>query len=295
MKKLFYLIAVVLAGSSFPIGQAIAEAKQNPHGVGTSKDFHGPVGVQLYSLHDTLVTNVLAGLKAIRDLGFVEVELAGSYGLPAQQFRSLLEANKLVPVSGLWDYAQFATNLTEAVRVAKFFGVKYAGCATIQYKGDFDEKTCREAAAVFNRAGQALAKEGIRFVYHNHGYEFVPYKDGTLFDLLVSETDPRYVSFEMDVFWTVFPAQDPKALLKKYPNRWALMHVKDMRKGLKTGSLGGTSNTNCVVIGSGQIDMPGVLRAAQEIGVKHYFIEDESPNPKAQIPQSLEFLSSMSW
>ena len=84
---------------------------------------------------------------------------------------------------------------------------------------------------MFNRAGEALAKHGIKFYYHNHGYEFEPHGDGTLFDLLIKETKPEFVSFQMDVMWTVFPGQDPVKLMEKYGNRWALMHVKDLKKG----------------------------------------------------------------
>ncbi len=70
---------------------------------------------------------------------------------------------------------------------------------------------------VFNRVGAALAKHGIKFYYHDHGYEFQPYKDGTLFDLLVAETDPKTVFFQMDVLWTVFPGQDPVKPAGKVP------------------------------------------------------------------------------
>ena len=98
----------------------------------------------------------------------------------------------------------------------------------------------------------------------------------------------------MDIFWVVFPAQDPVKLLEKYPDRWELMHLKDMKKGLKTGVLTGhTDVSNDVVLGTGQIDMPAVLRAARKVGVKYYFIEDESPTAAEQIPQSLRYLEAV--
>jgi sugar phosphate isomerase/epimerase len=113
---------------------------------------------------------------------------------------------------------------------------------------------------------------------------------------LVAETKPEFVSFEMDIFWTVHPGQDPVKLLQKYPNRWVLMHVKDMRKGTKTGLLTGSEDVrNDVPLGSGQIDLPATLRAAQQVGVKHFFIEDESPISTQQIPQSLRYLESLAW
>jgi sugar phosphate isomerase/epimerase len=153
---------------------------------------------------------------------------------------------------------------------------------------------CRETAVVFNRAGEALAKHGIRFFYHIHGYEFQPYGDGTLFDLLMQETNPKYVTYEMDIFWVVFPAQDPVKLLQKYGRRWELMHLKDMKKGLQLGSLaGGTDVSNDVALGAGQIELPPLLRAAKKAGVKWYLIEDESPSVEIQLPTSLRYLEGV--
>src|SRR5258706_5575819 len=99
-------------------------------------------------------------------------------------------------------------------------GRKYDGCAWITYKGVFDEKSCIEAIAVFNRAGEALAKHGLKFFYHTHGYEFQPFGNGTLFDLMMAETKPEFVRYEMDVFWIVHPGQDPVKLFEKYGNHF---------------------------------------------------------------------------
>ena len=149
---------------------------------------------------------------------------------------------------------------------------------------------------MFNNAGKVLAKYGIGFYYHNHGYEFLPAGDGkTMFDLLVERTDPKYVSFQMDILWTIFPGQDAAALLRKYPDRWLLIHLKDLKKGVEGNNSGGTSVENDVTLGSGQVPYAEVLKAAQEVGVKYYFIEDESPRAVEQIPNSLKFLESVKW
>ena len=100
----------------------------------------------------------------------------------------------------------------------------------------------------------------------------------------------------MDVFWIVHPGQDPIKLLVKYGRRFELMHVKDMRKGTKTGLLTGSEDVrNDVALGSGQINLAAVLEEAQKAGVKHYFIEDESPVTIEQIPRSLRYLESLAW
>ncbi len=265
-------------------------------GVGTSASFHGPVGLQLYSLRDTFAKNVPLGLQMARGFGFTEVELATTYGMKPGQYRAVLDRIGLKAVSSLIDYGQFETAMDQAIAEAKAMGVAYLGTAGIPHQGQFTEADAHKTAADFNKFGEALAKQGLRFVYHNHGFEFVPHGEGTLFDLLVRETKPEFVSFEMDVFWTVHPGQDPVKLLRKYPNRWALMHVKDMRKGTKTGLLTGSEDVrNDVALGSGQIDLAAVLRTAQEIGVKHFIIEDESPTVTEQLPQSLRHLESLAW
>ena len=255
--------------------------------------FKGPVGLQLYSLRDQFKQDVGKTLDQVRAFGITNVELAGTYGLSPEKFKEQLDARRIKAVSAHFSYEQCRDHIDDVVREAKLFGIEYAGCAWIPHQDPFNEKTCREAAAVFNRAGEALAKHGIKFFYHTHGYEFLPYRDGTLFDLLMAETNPEYVRIEMDVFWVVHPGQDPVKLLEKYGKRFELMHVKDMKRGTPRGFDGHSDVTNNVVLGEGIIDWPSVFRAAKKAGVKWYFIEDESPTSVAQIPQSLRYLETL--
>ena len=251
------------------------------------------VGLQLYSLRDQFKKDVGGTLDQVRAFGITHVELAGTYGVAPEKFKEQLDARQLKAVSSHFSYEQFRDHIEDVVREAKLLGLEYAGCAWIPHSDPFDEKTCREAAAVFNRAGAALAKQGIKFFYHTHGYEFLPYRDGTLFDLLMAETQPEYVRIEMDVFWIVHPGQDPLKLLEKYGKRFELMHVKDMKRGTPRGFTGLSDVTNNVVIGQGVVDWPGVFRAAKKAGIKWYFIEDESPASVEQIPQSLRYLEKL--
>lgn len=265
-----------------------------PAGAGSS--FKGPVGLQLYSLRDQFAKDVTGTLDKVKSFGIKNVELAGTYGLTPEKFRAELDARGLRAVSGHFDYERFRDKPGDIAREAKILGVEYVGCAWIPHNDPFDEKTARAAAAVFNNAGAELAKHGLKFFYHVHGYEFQPHGQGTLFDLLVSETNPRYANFQMDVFWIVHPGQDPVKLLAKYGSRWELMHMKGMKQGTPTGLLTGqTDVTNDVALGTGKIAYPPILRAAQKAGVKWYILEDESPSSEQQIPQSLKYLQSVEW
>jgi sugar phosphate isomerase/epimerase len=261
---------------------------------GTGPSFEGPVGLQLYSLRDQFPKDVLGTLDEVKGWGIRYAELAGTYGLTAEKFKQELASRGIKPISAHFAYERYRDDAESVAREAKELGLEYAGCAWITHKGDFDEKTCREAIAVFNKAGETLAKHGLKFFYHVHGYEFQPHGQGTLLDLLITETNPKLVSYQMDIFWIVFPGQDPVKLLQKYGNRWELAHLKDMKKGTQTGSLsGGTDVKNDAALGAGLMDLPAILRAAKKAGVKWYFIEDESPWSEQQIPQSLKFLEQV--
>jgi sugar phosphate isomerase/epimerase len=284
----FYLATIMV---TFSVSTRGADA---PKAAGTGDSFKGPLGLQLYSLRDEFKKDVPATLAKVHDFGFRTVELAGTYGKAPDEFTALLAKHELKAVAGHFGFERFRDDPEGVAKEAKALGLEWAGTAWVPHKGEVTEDWARETAKVFNRAGEVLAKQGIKFYYHNHGYEFVTNQMGTVFDLLVKETTPGLVYFEMDVMWVVFPGQDPTKLMEKHAGRWALMHIKDLKKGVPTGSLsGGTDPKNGVVIGTGQTDWPALLRASQKAGVKHYFIEDESPTVLEQIPHSLKYLESL--
>ncbi len=259
--------------------------------------FQGVAGLQLYSLRDEFKRDgVPATLDRAKSYGITEVETAGTYNMSAADFRKELDQRGFKAISGHFQYDALNKDIDAAVRDAKTLGLKYAVCPWISHGiGDFTEADARRAAADFNKWGEAFKKEGITFGYHCHGYEFRPRDDGsTLFDLLMAETKPEFVVFQMDVFWVTSPGQDPVKLLEKYPTRWKLMHLKDMRKGARTGVYTGHAPLeDDVPLGTGQVDWPAVLRTAAKVGVKYYFIEDESPTAATAIPKSLAYLETL--
>ncbi len=284
--KLF--LAAVAALVALP---AFCPAADSPAG-----SFKGQIGLQLYSLRDAFKADVPGTLDKVKALGIVEVETANTYGMPPEKFAAMLAERGLKAISGHFQYGAMEKDISAVVAEAKALGLQFAACPWIPHEAaEFTEAVAKKAAADFNRWGEAFSKVGIKFAYHPHGYEFVPRPDGsTLFDLLMAETKPEFVTFEMDVFWVIYPGKDPVELMRKYPTRFALMHLKDLRKGRPTGFYTGhTDVKDNVPIGSGQVDWPAVLREAANIGVKHYFIEDESPIAEQQMPESIRYLNSL--
>ena len=264
-----------------------------PATVGTGESFKGPLGLQLYSLRKAFSQDVPGTLAQVKNFGFEYVETAGTYGMPPATFTAMLKSNGLHAVSAHFPYDRFKNDPEGVAREAKALGVEYAGTAWISHQPPFNEAAARDAIKVFNRAGEVLAKQNIKFFYHTHGYEFHPYKDGTLFDLLMAETNPDFVRYEMDVFWIVHPGQDPVKLLDKYGKRFELMHVKDMKKGTERNLTGKSDVNNDVAIGTGEMDWPAILAASKRAGVKWYFIEDEADEVARHIPHSLHYLKNV--
>jgi sugar phosphate isomerase/epimerase len=256
--------------------------------------FTGIAGLQLYSVRAQMEKDVPGTLAEVRGWGIKFVELAGTYGLAPVEFRQHLDAAGLEAVSGHFPYEEWSKDPEAVLNQAHSLGLVYVGCPWIPHAGAFNEADCRNAIALFNRVGEMAARRHMRFFYHTHGYEFQPFGNGTLFDLLAQRTDPENVKFEMDIFWIAHAGQDPVRLLSEYPGRWELMHLKDMRKGTPTGLLTGSSDVkNDMALGKGVLNLPSILRAAKEAGIKWYFIEDESPDSEDQIPQSLRYLDAL--
>lgn len=291
MKVTITLLAVMLCLAMGRLSWSATTAS-----VGTGPSFKGPIGLQLWSLRDQFKKDIPGTLDKVREMGIKDVELAGTYGMDPEKFKAELDARSLRAVSGHFPYKRFKEDPAGVAKEAKMFGMQYAGTAWIDHKDPFDEQQCRDAIAVFNAAGDALAKEGIKFFYHIHGFEFQPYGEGTLVDLMMAETRPKQVNYQMDVFWIVHAGQDPLKLFEKYGDRFVLTHLKGMKDGTPTGLLTGKSDvTNDVPLGTGKIDMAPILRAAEKTGVKFHFIEDESPSSETQIPQSLRYLEQVTW
>src|SRR5205809_3720700 len=252
------------------------------------------IGLELYSLREQFKTDVAGTLAKIKSWNIKEIEGGGTYGLPLDEYKKLLEQNNLKMVSVGVDFDALAKNPQAAIDEAKAFGAEYIVCFWISHNGnEFTIDDIKKAVDVFNTAGKIIHENGLSFCYHPHGYEFRPYDGGTLFDYLVKNTDPKYLNFEMDVFWVKHPGQDPVALLEKYPKRFLLLHLKDRKPGTEGNQNGKADDESNVVLGQGDVNIAAIMKAAKKIGIKHYLIEDESPSSVEQIPESLKYLEQL--
>ena len=198
-----------------------------------------------------------ATLALIRKFGIVDVELGDFYGRTAKEVRRLLDNAGLKASAMMSAHARLKGDIQSVVRDAHALGVEYVVCSTIPHRKHITAQDCDQAIEDFNRWGKVLADSKLRLCYHTHGVEFGPSPDGTLFDTLVKRTDPRYANYEMDIFWIVYAYQDPVKLLHKYPGRFPLMHVKDIRKDTPVGgSPGDVLEEASVILGQGWWTFP---------------------------------------
>jgi sugar phosphate isomerase/epimerase len=289
MRKAFLLISAWIALSCLTGPEVMAQKKGDPL-------YTAPIGLAPYTFRKSFPNGVAATLDSIKAMGFTEIEGGGGRDTSPEEYRKLCEERGIsIPATGT-GYEQLVKDPQGIADRAKILGAKYVMCAWIPHKtGSFNIEDAKKAVADFNAAGKVLKENGITFCYHAHGYEFWPHEKGTLLDYIITQTNPEYVSFEMDVMWIQFGGGDPVKLLKKYGNRWKLMHLKDLRKGTKKDLTGLTSPENDVPLGTGELDIPAILKAAKKVGIAHYFIEDESSHVNVSVPQSIAYLKALKY
>lgn len=288
MKRLLFTLTTVVVCAF--MGQTTAIAQESDELLFTEK-----LGIAPFTFRRSFPNGVAATLDTIQSMGFTEIE-GGGGRMDAHEYKKLCDERGLsIPSLGS-GYDNLLNDPQPTIDRAKIYGAKYIMAAWIPHDvGNFNFENAKKAAKDFNTIGKNLKENGLTFCYHAHGYELVKYDEGegTLLDYLMENTDPEYVSFEMDIYWIQFGGGNPAHLLKKYPNRWKLMHIKDLRKGTLKDHTGLTAPDNDVAVGDGELGIEGIIRAAQEIGIAHYFIEDESERIITQIPKSITYLRGL--
>ena len=251
-------------------------------------------GMVSYTYRNSFSKDVAATLDTLKGLGIKDMEFSSLFGKTASEIRKMLDDRGMFCSSFGVSYSDLTGKIREVGQNAIALGAKYVRVASIPHDGLFTIEMAKKAVADFNTAGKLLKDEfGLTFCYHNHGFEFYPYENGTLMDYIIQNTNPEYVSFEIDILWTFFPGEDPAALINKYSNRFKLLHLKDLKKGIPGNLSGTTAKENDVALGTGQLDIPSILIAAKKAGIEHYYIEDESPSYAIQVPQTMAYLKSL--
>ena len=278
--------------AALPLSASRAARKPGADAVKAFTSWGGVLGLQLYSLRREMERDVRDALSRVHAWGITEVETAGFYGRTAAAFADELKRAQLKATSMHAGYEQLRDDRKQIIADARALGARYVATAWIPHQQAFSLADAQRAAGHFREWGRALAGEGLRFMYHLHGYELASAPTGTLLDLLLETTPADAVSYQMDVFWVVRGGGDPLAILRRYPGRFASLHLKDMARGTPVGDLsGGAPDNSNVALGTGMIDYRAVLRAAREAGATLYYLEDESDRVLEQIPRSLAFLT----
>ena len=249
------------------------------------------VGLATYSLRGMMKSDLDGALKHMAAMGFHELEVHDLYGLTPEVFLAKLAKHDLHARSLMVPFERLETDMANAISEAVAMRVDYVACPWIPHGEVFDHQDMERAVVLFAKVAEALVPSGIRFVYHLHGYEFAPSPTGELFaDYMIKRAANAY-DFEMDVYWFVFAGADPVAYLKKYPGRFPLLHLKDLRKGVATGPTNGKGNAeDNVPLGEGQANVAQVVAAARTLGARWFFLEDESSRALEQLPESLAYL-----
>lgn len=293
LKTVFILLGInmfISCKTDVPKKEIAADEKVADDGVAL---FTEPLGIAPYTFRRSFPNGIAATLDTIQGMGFTSIE-GNNGGVTAKEFKKLCNERGLSIPSIGGSYEELLNNPQQVIADAKIFGAKYIMCAWIPHNtGSFSFEDAKKAAKDFNTIGKKLKENGLTLSYHAHGYELVKHEGGTLLDYLMKNTNPDYVSFEMDIYWIQFGGGNPAYLLRKYPNRWKMMHLKDLRKGTLKDHTGLTDPDNDVTLGQGELDIKGIIEAAKEIGIEHYFIEDESERIIEQIPASIAYLRGL--
>ena len=225
------------------------------------------IGIQMYTVRDQLQTDFEGTVEKIARIGYRNLEFAGYYNRTPEQVRALLDKVGAVSRSSHIGAPLLRQDAAGQIKAAKTIGQEYITLPSYNF-GNEGLAGWRKGVAEFNQWGRMCRDAGLKLAYHNHNREFAPLEGTSGYDILVQETDPKLVDFELDLYWAKFADQDPLALFAKYPGRFAMWHVKDM---VVTGTQKGMSP-----VGKGTIDFKSIFAHARQSGMKYFFVEHDT-------------------
>jgi sugar phosphate isomerase/epimerase len=256
------------------------------------------IGLQLYTVRDAMQRDFEGTLARVAAIGYTEVEFAGYFDRAPKDIRSLLDRNGLISPSTHIDYEVLGERWPKEIETSKIIGQSYIICPWIPEEVRNQPDGWKRAAEAFNRAGEVSKKAGIQFGYHNHWFEFYPVNGKRPYDFLLEECDPNLVKMEMDLCWIEVGGGDPLDYFRRYPGRFPLVHVKDVKRIPKRKESGGQdfgdSLPGMTEVGSGIIDWKAIFAQSDEAGIKYYFVEHDNPKaPFDSIRTSFNYLKQL--
>ncbi|UZD22652.1 sugar phosphate isomerase/epimerase [Algoriphagus halophytocola] len=247
------------------------------------------IALQLYSLRNEMKEDPVKSHQLIQNWGISALEGGGPYGMSDQEYSKLLEENQLRVIGVGADYKQLLQSLEPIISQAKKYGAKYATCYWIPHaESPISLDEIKVATALFNEVGKQLKKEGITFLYHPHGYEFAKDGKGVVLDYMLNNAE--HFAFNLDVFWVKMGGGDPLKIMKKNRGKFPILHLKDRKKGTPGSKDGRADIETNVVLGTGDINIAGIIKEAKKQGTEFLTIEDESSRSVTQIPLSVAFI-----
>ena len=250
-------------------------------------------GLQLWSVKQALAKDPLAVLKQLSDNGYKKIEsFEGAkgmfWGMKNTEFKKVMDDLGMNMVSSHCNDTGDLVSFERKAAAAGEIGLKYLICAFKGPQKSLDN--FKKFTDEFNACGEIAKKHGLRFAYHNHDYSFKAMEGIVPQDLMMDGTNPDLVDFEMDMYWTVAAGVDPIAYMDKHPNRFKLVHVKDLTKTA-------TGHESCV-IGKGTIDYKSLLPKVAKRGVQHMIVEQEAytgSNEMDSAKDNAAYVKTLNW
>jgi len=246
------------------------------------------VGIQLYTVRKGMLADATGTLKQLAKLGYKQIESARSqkghyYGLSAKEIRKVTQDLGITLRSG---HVQIDDNWQRTVDEAAEAGQEYLICSSLPSTGQTISNYQR-VAETFTKAAEACKQANLTFGYHNHEYEFAKDNGKVLYDVLLEETDPNLVKMELDLGWVIVTGFNPETYFTKYPNRFPLWHLKDMKKDKEEST----------EFGKGRIDIKRMFQNAEKSGMKYFFVEQEEyvGEPMASVKHNIDYLKKLSY
>jgi sugar phosphate isomerase/epimerase len=241
------------------------------------------IGLQLYTVRDLMQADLARTLEQVAAVGYDEVEFAGYFNETPKRIRALLDKVGLAAPSAHASLADLTQHSERTFDAAEVMGHRYIVVPSLDPEERRSLDDYRRVAAALNRAGELAKAQGLRVAYHNHDFELAPIDGVRPYDLLLSETEPGLVSFEMDFYWITRGGGNPLAYFKGHPGRFHLCHLKDMdRRG------------EMADVGAGRIDFGKILQHRKAAGLRHFFVEHDHPaDALVSVRASYKFLRSL--